>query len=477
MGRSGFILVLVGAVACGGNDPAGSGDDDDVAVDAGLTVDAAAPVDAAPAVYTPDPVGCADAPELLYQTPADLPPLTDGQRGALVRCVSGARLTAAEVQAAAEDAGATVVATSGVHVIRLAYRTVRGDGTATVTTATAYLPLQPRALPVPVVLAARSTSGLADGCAPSHDTLPSANQALPFAALGYAVITPDFSGLGNEGVHTYLDNREAASQLFDGARALVALAGDVGAPQVALGYSQGGGVVLSAQALEHELTGRRSLRAVIAIAPEWPTRANSFKFVDVLRNPDAITGVTGLAPPTVIAMRQYGWFWNHLGPEHAADSFPAAQRASITSSVESLCTIPLGAALGANQRHVRDLVDEEFRTAFLACVDGTAGCTGVAQTFHAWLGANVVHADPAGAPVLIIQGLGDQVMPAASEAACDVAKLAAEGVTAEVCSDTFATHDTVLERKIEHALAWAEAAVSDLPHPACSSTFLPACVL
>jgi pimeloyl-ACP methyl ester carboxylesterase len=369
------------------------------------------------------------------------------------------------------------VATSGVRVVKLAYRTVRGDGAATITTATAYLPLAPCALPVPVMLAARSTAGIADGCAPSRDELPMANQALPFAGLGYAVIAPDFSGLGNEGVHLYLDNREAANQLFDGARALERLIGPglVGAPAIALGYSQGGGIVLSAQALEHELTGRRSLRAVVAIAPEWPTRPNSFSFVNVLRNPDQITGTTGLAPPTVIAMRQYGWFTNHLGADHAGDSFPAAQRASIMGSVESLCTIQLGAALGINQLHVRDLVDDGFRTALLACVDGGAGCTGVAATFFAWLGANVVRADPAGAPVLIIQGLGDQVMPAASEAACDVAKLRAEGVVPDVCSDTFATHDTVLERKIEHAFAWAEAAVAGQARPVCSSTFLPTC--
>jgi hypothetical protein len=76
----------------------------------------------------------------------------------------------------------------------------------------------------------------------------------------------------------------------------------------------------------------------------------------------------------------------------------------------------------------------------------------------------------------VVQGLGDQVMPAASEAACDVAKLRAEGVMPEVCSDTFATHDTILERKIEHAANWAEAvAFGNVPAPSCSSTFLPAC--
>jgi hypothetical protein len=69
-----------------------------------------------------------------------------------------------------------------------------------------------------------------------------------------------------------------------------------------------------------------------------------------------------------------------------------------------------------------------------------------------------------------------QVRLAASEAACDVATLRAEGVTPEVCSDTFATHDTILERKIEHAASWAESvAFGNVAAPTCSSTFLPAC--
>ncbi len=443
----------------------------------GETPDASPPplVDAAPdAPYTATPAGCDDLPDSLYVTPPQLP----AARGALVRCVQGPVLDAAAVTAAAEDAGATIEATTGVSIVKLAYRTVRADGTPAVTTAVAWLPLVPRATPAPVALIARSTSGIADGCAPTRSELPLAELGLPLAARGFVSIAPDFAGLGNEGVHAYLDNREAASQLFDGALALRALVGtSIGAPQVALGYSQGGGIVLSAQALEHTLTGARTLRGVVAIAPEWPTRIASFGYERLLRDPDQLTGATGLAPPTVTALRQYGWFANRLGPAHAADSFPAAERAEIADHIESLCTVELGAALGAGQLRIRDLVDEPFRVAMLACIDGTAGCVEPARSFHAWLLDDIVTADPAGARVLIVQGLGDQVMPAASQAACDVAKLRAEGVDPDVCSDTFATHDTVLERKIEHAAAWAEALATGVTPPTCSSSFLPACAI
>ncbi len=477
MTRTGLtIWCAIMTAACGAAPAPGGDDDDDVSLDArgsdGRAVDAADP----PRPYTATPDGCDDLVDDLYRTPAGLPPLQPADRGAIVRCVQGAVLDAAATEAAAAAAGATVAATTGVSVVKLAYRTVRSDGSATVTTATAWLPLSPHAWPAPVALIARSTSGIADTCAPSRGDLPLAELGLPLAARGLVAIAPDFAGLGNEGVHAYLDNREAAAQLFDGVRALRGLVGDsIGDPVTALGYSQGGGIVLSTQALEHELTGARTLRGVVAIAPEWPTSTASFGYQRVLRNPDLITGTAGLGPPTVAVLRQYGWFANRLGADHAGDSFPAAERAALIDEIEGLCTVELGAAVGVQQPRLRDLVDDGFRVAMLACIDGGPGCVEPAASFHAWMLADIVTADPAGARVLIVQGLGDQVMPAASQAACDVAKLRAEGVVPEVCSDTFATHDTVLERKIEHAAAWAEAVATGAPAPSCASSFLPAC--
>lgn len=464
------LVVVLLAAACG-DAPAGEG------VDGGATDDAAADaaVDASPVPYTAMPPGCTDPADAIYLTPVDLPLLTPALRGHVVRCTQGSVLDADAASAQASAAGATVVATTGVSVVKIAYRTVRGDGTATVTTATVWLPLVPRSTPAPIALVARSTAGLADRCAPSHADLPMPELGLPFAARGFVAIAPDFAGLGNEGVHAYLDNREAAAELFDGVRALRALTGGVGEPALALGYSQGGGVVLSAQALERELTGGQHLRGVVAIAPEWPIRIGSFGYERVLRNPDTFTGVLGLAPPTVTVLRQYGWFANHLGAAHAGDSFPATERGDLLGEMDSLCTVPLGGALDAQQPRARDLVDDGFRRAMLACIDGAAGCVEPARSFHAWLGANVVTADPTGAKVLVVQGLADQVMPAASEAACVVAKLAADGVAASVCSDTFATHDTVLERRIEDGAAWAEAAATGAALPTCASTTLPAC--
>ena len=446
-----------------------------ISPDAATTIATPDAPDAAVAgTWTTEPACTASASDI-YTTPA-LPPLVPGMRGDIVRCALGDLLAVPDAQSAMEDGGANIVATTSVRIIKLAYRTIRSDGTATVSTATAYLPSTPRALPAPIVLVGRSTAGIADACAPSKDAMPQANLALPFAARGFVTITPDFAGLGNEGTHAYLDNHEAATELFDAAVALQKLVpGAVGDPVAAIGYSQGGGTVLSAQALELALTGRLTLRAIAAIAPEWPISPRSFGYEDVLRHPEGYTGLAGLSPPVVTVARHYGYAANKLGPSHAGDTFPEAKRASITSALESRCTVALGGQLNIQEPKLGDLVDDTFRQQVLACIDNAAGCTGSGAAFHAWMTADYVTADAAGAPVLIVQGLADQVMPADGEAACVVDKLEAEGVTPTICMDLTATHDSVLGRKIEHVVAWIEAVVDGTAPPICTSQALPPC--
>ncbi len=458
------ILVAACSTSSQGRGDDGPGPDATVQVDGS--------VDAAPGVWNPDPP-CTSTASGIYTATA-----AGGGRGSIAACALGAVLTQAEAQSAmAGDGAEGVMAQTGARVIKLAYRTIRSDGTAAVTTATAYVPLVPRSIPAQIVLIGRPTSGIADSCAPSKDAMPEKNLALPFAARGFITITPDYAGLGNAGTHAYLDTHEEVAQLFDGATALGALIpGNVVAdPVAAVGYSQGGGIVLGAQALELAVTGKHTLKAVAAIAPEWPISTRSFGYEDILRNPNNVTALAGLSAPTVAVLRHYGFMSNRMGAAQAGDAFPAGERSSLVSSIESLCTVQLGGALDAQQPRLGDLVEDAFRLAVIACIDGTSGCTGTGKLFHDWMVADFVTADPTGARVLIAQGLADQVMPAAGEAACDVAKLRAEGVSPELCTDATATHDTVLANKIEDVVAWTEARIMGTTPPVCASQTLPAC--
>ena len=77
--------------------------------------------------------------------------------------------------------------------------------------------------------------------------------------------------------------------------------------------------------------------------------------------------------------------------------------------------------------------------------------------------------------MLIVQGLADQIMPAASEATCDAERLRGDGATVEVCADLLATHLTVVGAHVADAVAWGEAALAGGVRPTCDLVTLPAC--
>ncbi|MBV6508256.1 MAG: putative inactive lipase [Acidimicrobiales bacterium] len=101
----------------------------------------------------------------------------------------------------------------------------------------------------PLVVWAHHTTGTADKCAPSRsgpNTIIGVNELL---AAGWAVVAPDYEGLGTSSPHPYLESSSEAHTVLDAARAAVAvppasLSPD--APVALWGFSQGGHAVLAA---------------------------------------------------------------------------------------------------------------------------------------------------------------------------------------------------------------------------------------
>jgi dienelactone hydrolase len=426
-------------------------------------------------------VPCLDTLTTVYVTPSNLPPLTDAGRGDVVRCAYDQTLTQATVTSEVVAKGAMTPMTSGTAFYRIAFRTERGDGSPGVSTARVYLPLVPRELPMPLLAIGHGTSGLAAVCAPSMDATTNQDLALPWAGLGYAVIAPDYAGLGNEGVQGYLDNRDQAHSLLDSARALRKLLapGVLSTQVLALGYSQGGGAALSAQALAKDYGLDGTLVGVVAFSPEWPTRLNSFGMVDQLLNPGELTIATGFSEDVVSVMRTYAYFYNRVGQAHAGDGFPDAGRAGIDSAVTSQCLAVLGGYLQVAAPLVGEITDPALRTGLLACIQAgpaDSGCVDPGASYYAFLEQNIVHADPAGARVLYVQGLADFIMPPASEGACNIAKLEADGVSPQVAVDSAGQHTTVTGRNVDFAISWCQALLAGQPLPAyVDGGTLPAC--
>ena len=125
-----------------------------------------------------------------------------------------------------------------------------------------------------------------------------------------------------------------------------------------------------------------------------------------------------------------------------------------------------------------DLIDPTLRTGLVACIDALgpgAGCTGDAAAYYDFLMSNHLAADPLDGPVLITQGLLDQIMPAASEAACVKDKLVGAGVDVDTCVIGDASHTTIMDHKAK-GVAWVESVLAGGPRTECDqSTQLPAC--
>lgn len=76
----------------------------------------------------------------------------------------------------------------------------------------------------PVVIWAHGTIGVATHCAPSlNPRTPRDSQYLnTWLSLGFAVVAPDYAGLGSKGLHHYMDARAEAWSVLDSARAALA---------------------------------------------------------------------------------------------------------------------------------------------------------------------------------------------------------------------------------------------------------------
>ncbi len=463
--------------------PVGTHDEDASAppVDSS-TPDAAidsAPQEAGPTARADLPgVPCNDTIADVYVTPTGLPPMNDGHRGDVIRCAEDFALEQSSAQAEVVAKGIAMTATTGVTIYRVAFRTMRSTGSPGVSTARVYLPHVPLALPIPLIDVAHPTNGLASSCAPSKDSTSNEDLALPWAALGYPVIVPDYAGLGNDDpVQGYLDNHDTAYSTLDGARALRKLMtpGVFSQSVLLVGYSQGGGAALSAQALAKTYGLDGTLAGIVVFAPEWPTRLNSFGFVDMLQNPTELTVETGISDSTVYVMRQYAYYGLYQGAANAGASFPSDEQSDISNAVTALCETDLGGVIQGAYTHLGDLIDPTLRSTLVDCING-GPCVDPGKTYFDFLQQNFVTADPDGPPILYVQGLADPIMPAASEAACNIAKLQADGVSPQVCTDLEAIHTNVVGRNMAFALEWAQALLAGASLPACpSSAGMPAC--
>ena len=121
----------------------------------------------------------------------------------------------------------------------------------------------------PVLAWAHGSRGVSDACAPSHDGAADLiTVAQPFLDRGYVVVATDYEGLGTPGPHPFLVGPSEGRGVLDAARA-ARLVRDSGAgSRVALlGHSQGGHAVLWAAELAPTYAPELEIAGAVAAAP------------------------------------------------------------------------------------------------------------------------------------------------------------------------------------------------------------------
>jgi pimeloyl-ACP methyl ester carboxylesterase len=423
-------------------------------------------------------VPCTDAVGDVYITPTGLPSMDMSARGNVIRCAFDSTMSLADINAAfASKSVAGVTPTTDVDLYRIEYRTYRDDGVPGASSARVYLPHTPRSLPLPVIAVAHPTEGLAPSCTPSQSPTSLEDEALPWAASGYAVVASDYAGLGTEGVQGYMANHDQAHSMLDSVRALRSmLAPAVFGDQVLLvGYSQGGGAVLASQGLAASYGAGGTLVGVVVFAAEYFARMNSVQLVTALENPTELTIQSGVTVPVVIATRDYAYSYDVLGPDAGGVTFPGGSASGIEGALMDECEVPFGGYIQGVAPHMGDLFDPSFSASLLDCIQGDAGCSGAGSQYYQWLQNDLVAPDPSGAPILYVQGLSDTIMPPAQEAACNIGQLTGAGVSVQVCTDQAASHTDVVARNVPFALQWSEAILAGAAPPTCSAAGMPAC--
>jgi hypothetical protein len=157
-----------------------------------------------------------------------------------------------------------------LHAARVVYRSTNGDGADTKVSGTVFTPeASPSPGGWPIALA-HGTTGIEEQCARSGsaDLWGLSEPVRTYVKMGYAVALADYQGLGEDGVHPYMDAKTAGLNVIDSVRALRHTFPGTSRHWLAFGGSQGG----SASWAVDELANVERPRSTVAISGRVPQR-------------------------------------------------------------------------------------------------------------------------------------------------------------------------------------------------------------
>jgi pimeloyl-ACP methyl ester carboxylesterase len=307
------------------------------------------------------------APDAFYDPPSDLP----RQPGALLR----------------SEPLKDVILPAGIRGWRILYITSVDDRTPATAVATVFAPTDPPAGPRPVIAWEHATTGLLQKCMPSLVSAPTAGiPALDRVAMaGWIIVATDYSFAEKGGPHPYLIGEGEARAALDSVRAARQMSElTLDKRMVVWGHSQGGHTALWTGIVGPRYAPDLEILGVAAIAPA----ANIKKILAMNVEVDQRFGA-------YLAL-SYSRFYPDIKFEHAIrpEALDAARQ------IINLCDfIPPE--------------DSERIEALAETFEGPALATSSNKALQARIEQNTADS-LIKAPVVIAQGLSDNVVPSAA---------------------------------------------------------------
>ena len=252
------------------------------------------------------------APDAFYDPPPDLP----RQPGALLR----------------REPLKDVILPAGMRGWRILYATTVNDSTPATAVATVFAPTHPHAGPCPVIAWEHATTGLLQKCMPSLLSAPT--KGIPWCnrivRAGWVMVATDYSFAEKGGPHPYLIGEGEARAVLDSVRAARQMSElTLDKRMVAWGYSQGGhaalwtGIVGPRYAPDLEILGvaaiapAANIQKILAMNVEADKRFGPYLALSYSRFYPDITFEQALRPEAVDAARQIVNLCCFLPPEDA----------------------------------------------------------------------------------------------------------------------------------------------------------------
>jgi pimeloyl-ACP methyl ester carboxylesterase len=288
----------------------------------------------------------------------------------------------------------------------------------------------------PIVSWAHGTTGVAEQCAPSIEGAGSIPYLASLVGARSIVAATDYQGLGTPGPHPYLVGLSEAQGVLDAARAARSLVGRWASNTVlVVGHSQGGQAALFAGQVAQSYAPELFVAGVAAVAP--------------------VTSLLEFAPPvrSRVADGRSGYF--AMGLYALSATYPDLALASAFTGLavrdSAVITSRCSAAVGAVYNSVA--TGRLFRTDW-----------GRDASLRAAIGGNQPGSAPTLAPLLVVQGTGDSLIPYPTTTNfVDRQLCGADGDTVEYVPVPRASHSGVLLAAAPLIVRWISERLHGMP--------------